>query len=154
MSRIFEEKAKPLPISRIMVWEAFKKVKSNKGSAGIDKVSLTMYEASLSDNLYKLWNRLASGSYFPPAVKEKEIMKDNGKIRKLGIPTVSDRVAQQVIKDYVDPRLEAEFHGSSFGYRPMRSAHQALSCVLLTRPRLSAAVTRMQENKPHTSAHL
>lgn len=129
MSRIFEEKAKPLPISRIMVWEAFKKVRSNKGSAGIDKVSLTEYEANLSDNLYKLWNRMASGSYFPPAVKEKEIKKDNGKIRKLGIPTVSDRVAQQVIKGYIEPRLEAEFHGNSFGYRPLRSAHQALSCV-------------------------
>lgn len=129
MRRIFEEKAKPIPISRKMVWEAYKKVRSNKGSAGIDKVSLTMYEANLSDNLYKLWNRLSSGSYFPPAVKEKQIKKDTGKIRKLGIPTVSDRVAQQVIKNYIEPRLEAEFHDSSYGYRPLRSAHQALTSV-------------------------
>ena len=129
MRRIFEEKAKPLPISRNKVWEAFKKVRSNKGSSGIDNVSITKYEADLSNNLYKLWNRMASGSYFPPAVKEKEIKKDNGKIRKLGIPTVSDRVAQQVIKDYIEPRLEKEFHSSSYGYRPSRSAHQALTSV-------------------------
>lgn len=129
MRRIFEEKAKPLPISREMVLEAFKKVKSNKGSAGVDKVSIQEFELNLSDNLYKLWNRMASGSYFPPAVKEKEIEKDNGKIRKLGIPTVSDRIAQQVIKNYIEPRLEKEFHSSSFGYRPLKSAHQALTCV-------------------------
>lgn len=129
MRRMFEEKAKPLPISRDMVWRAFKKVKSNKGSAGIDNVSIIKYEANLSDNLYKLWNRMASGSYFPPAVKEKEIKKDNGKTRKLGIPTVSDRIAQQVIKDYIEPRLEEEFHPSSYGYRPLKSAHQALTCV-------------------------
>ena len=110
---IFEEKAKPLPISREMVWEAFRKVKSNKGSAGIDRINLQKYEENLSGNLYKLWNRLASGSYFPPAVKEKEIKKDDGKVRKLGIPTVSDRIAQQVIKSYIEPRLEEEFHPSS-----------------------------------------
>lgn len=129
MRRMFEEKAKPLPISREQVLEAFKKVKSNKGSAGIDKVSLQEFEGRLPDNLYKLWNRLASGSYFPPAVKEKEIKKDNGKVRKLGIPTVADRIAQQVIKDYIEPRLEKGFHESSFGYRPLKSAHQALTCV-------------------------
>ena len=129
MRRIFEEESKPLPISRKQVWEAFKKVKSNKGSAGIDKVSIQEFEENLSGNLYKLWNRLASGSYFPPAVKEKEIKKDNGKVRKLGIPTVSDRIAQQVVKDYIEPRLEREFHESSFGYRPLKSAHQALSRV-------------------------
>ena len=131
MRRIFEEKAKPLPISREMVWEAYKKVRSNKGSSGVDGQSIALFEVKLSDNLYKLWNRLASGSYFPPAVKEKEIKKDNGKIRKLGIPTVSDRVAQQVIKDYIEPRLEKEFHESSYGYRPLKSAHQALASVRL-----------------------
>jgi len=129
MRRIFEEKAKPLPISREMVKLAYVKVKSNKGSAGIDGQSIALFEAKLSNNLYKLWNRMASGSYFPPAVKEKAIKKDNGKIRKLGIPTVSDRVAQQVIKDYIEPRLEEEFHASSFGYRPLKSAHQALATV-------------------------
>jgi len=129
MRRIFEEKAKPLPISKEMVLAAFKKVKSNKGSAGIDRVNLQMFEEKLSDNLYKLWNRLASGSYFPPAVKEKEIKKDNGKVRKLGIPTVSDRIAQQVIKDFIEPRLEKVFHSSSYGYRPLKNAHQALVAV-------------------------
>ena len=129
MRRMFEEKAKPIPISREMVWEAFRKVRANKGSAGLDEVSIQEYELNIPDNLYKLWNRMASGSYFPPAVMEKEIKKDNGKTRKLGIPTVADRVAQQVIKDYIEPRLEKEFHESSFGYRPLKSAHQALTCV-------------------------
>jgi group II intron reverse transcriptase/maturase len=129
MRRIFEEKAKPIPISREVVLKAYKKVRKNKGGSGIDNVSIEKYESDLSNNLYKLWNRLASGSYFPPAVKEKKIKKDNGKIRRLGIPTVSDRVAQQVIKDLIEPRLEAEFHSSSFGYRPLKSAHQALTCV-------------------------
>lgn len=127
MRMIFEEKTKPLPISKEMVWKAYKKVKSNKGSAGIDGQSIALFEARLSGNLYKLWNRMASGSYFPPAVKEKDIEKDNGEIRKLGIPTVADRVAQQVVKEYIEPRLEKEFHDSSYGYRPLKSAHQALA---------------------------
>ncbi len=126
---MFKEKARPIPITGIMVEDAFRKVKSNKGSAGIDKISISQFEEKLSDNLYKIWNRLSSGSYFPPAVKEQEIKKDNGKTRKLGIPTVSDRVAQQVIKDYLEPRLEESFHDSSYGYRPFRSAHQALESV-------------------------
>jgi len=129
MRKIFEEKTKPLPISKEMVWKAYKKVKSNKGGAGVDKVSIAQYEENLSGNLYKLWNRLASGSYFPPAVREHEIKKDNGKMRKLGIPTVSDRIAQQVIKELIELRLEQEFHESSYGYRPLRSAHQALNSV-------------------------
>ncbi|MCF8302009.1 MAG: group II intron reverse transcriptase/maturase [Bacteroidales bacterium] len=129
MRRIFNEKTKPLPISKEMVWKAYKKVRSNKGSAGVDNESIQKFEENLSDNLYKLWNRLASGSYFPPAVKEQEINKDNGKKRKLGIPTVSDRIAQQVIKEYLEPRLEKEFHESSYGYRPFRNAHQALTKV-------------------------
>jgi group II intron reverse transcriptase/maturase len=129
MRRIFEEKAKPLPITERMVVEAFKKVNNNGGGAGIDNVSLTAYKLNLSNNLYKLWNRLSSGSYFPPAVKEHEIDKSDGKKRKLGIPTVEDRIAQQVIKDYLEARFEAVFHDNSYGYRPLRSAHQALSCV-------------------------
>jgi group II intron reverse transcriptase/maturase len=129
MSRIFEEKARPLPISKGMVWQAFKKVKSNKGSAGVDNVSIQKFEEDLENNLYKLWNRLASGSYFPPSVKEVEIPKDKGKTRKLGIPTVADRIGQQVVKNLIEPRLEKEFHNSSYGYRPSRSAHQALLLV-------------------------
>jgi group II intron reverse transcriptase/maturase len=126
---MFEEKARPIPITGKMVENAFKKVKENRGVAGIDKVSITQFEEKLSDNLYKIWNRLSSGSYFPPALKEQEIEKDNGKTRKLEIPTVADRIAQQVIKNYLEPRLEAVFHDSSYGYRPLKSAHQALTIV-------------------------
>jgi len=91
--------AKSIPITKQMVWESYKKVKANKGSAGVDGVSLQQFEEKLSNNLYKVWNRLSSGSYFPPAVKEVEIpKKDTGK-RLLGIPTVGDRVAQMVVKD-------------------------------------------------------
>ena len=129
MRMMFEEKARPLPITGKMVQDAFKKVRANQGGAGIDKVSLTQFEEKLSENLYKIWNRLSSGSYFPPAVREHEIKKDNGKTRKLGIPTVGDRIAQQVIKDYLEPRLEAVFHKNSYGYRPLKSAHQALASV-------------------------
>ena len=109
-----------------MVWNAYKKVRANRGSAGIDGESLKDFEACLENNLYKVWNRLSSGTYFPPPVKEVEIAKTDGKIRKLGIPTVSDRVAQMVLKDYLEPRMESVFHESSFGYRPSRSAHDAL----------------------------
>ena len=126
---IFEEKTRPLPISGEMVERAYRKVRSNGGSAGIDGVSLADYESNLSANLYKLWNRMSSGSYFPPAVKEQEIAKSDGKKRKLGIPTVNDRVAQQVVKDYLEERFENIFHDHSYGYRPLKSAHQALTCV-------------------------
>lgn len=129
MSRIFKEKAKPLPISKQQVWEAYKRVKSNKGSSGVDKVSIDIFDIDLENNLYKLWNRLASGSYFPPSVKEVEIPKSNGKKRLLGIPTVGDRICQQVIKDLIEPKLDREFDCSSYGYRPLKSAHQALSVV-------------------------
>ena len=126
---IFEEKARPIPITREMVVSAFKKVNSNGGSSGIDNISLSSYKLNLSKNLYKLWNRMSSGSYFPPAVKEQEIDKSDGKKRKLGIPTVEDRVAQQVIKDYLEARFEVVFHDNSYGYRPLRRAHQALTSV-------------------------
>jgi group II intron reverse transcriptase/maturase len=129
MRRIFEEKARPLPVTEQMVVSAYEKVRSKGGGAGIDNVSLSDYRLKLPDNLYKLWNRMSSGSYFPPAVKEHEIDKSDGKKRKLGIPTVEDRIAQQVIKDYLETRLENIFHENSYGYRPLRSAHQALSCV-------------------------
>jgi group II intron reverse transcriptase/maturase len=126
---IFEEKTRPLPITTKMVEDAYRKVSSNGGSTGIDNVSLTDFNTNLSGNLYKIWNRLSSGSYFPPAVKECEIDKSDGKKRKLGIPTVGDRIAQQVVKDYLEQRFENLFHDNSYGYRPLRSAHQALTSV-------------------------
>ena len=89
---------KSIPITKRMIWESYKKVRKNKGAAGIDDETIAMYEERLEDNLYILWNRMSSGSYFPPPVLEVEIAKDDGRKRKLGIPTVNDRVAQQVIK--------------------------------------------------------
>jgi len=120
---------KSIPISRQEVWQAYKKVRSNKGSAGVDAVSMEEYDANRSKHLYKLWNRMASGSYFPPPVKEVEIPKKDGKVRKLGIPTISDRVGQMVIKQMLEPRLEKIFSNNSYGYRPHKNAHQALEEV-------------------------
>jgi len=129
MNLLFETESKTVPITKEMVRAAYRKVKSNKGSAGVDRESLEEFQQDLSGNLYKIWNRLASGSYHPQPVKEVEIPKANGGKRKLGIPTVSDRIAQQVIKSYLEPRLEAVFHEDSYGYRPLKSAHQAIKQV-------------------------
>lgn len=118
-----------VPVSRQMVWAAYKKVRSNHGSAGVDGVSMEEFDAHKSKHLYKLWNRMASGSYFPPAVKEVEIPKKDGKIRKLGIPTISDRVGQMVVKDYLESRFEKIFSTNSYGYRPGKNAHMALEQV-------------------------
>ncbi len=115
-------RTKSVPITKEMVWESYKKVKSNGGSAGIDHQSLSEFDRVRSKELYKLWNRLASGSYFAPAVKRVTIPKAGGKTRPLGIPTVSDRIAQQVVKRYLEPRLESIFSENSYGYRPNRSA--------------------------------
>src|SRR5690606_21248675 len=104
----------------------YKKVKSKKGSAGVDGQSLQEFRENLSGNLYKIWNRMTSGSYFPSVVKEVRIAKKTGGSRSLGIPTVSDRIAQQVIKSYLEPKVESSFHQDSYGYRPRKSAHQAL----------------------------
>ena len=120
---------KSIPISRQMIWTAYKKVRANKGGAGVDSVSIDEFDADRSKHLYKLWNRMASGSYFPPPVKEVEIPKKDGSVRKLGIPTISDRVGQMVIKEYIEPRLEKIFSPNSFGYRPGKNAHQALEQV-------------------------
>ncbi len=120
---------KSVPVSREMIWAAYKKVKANKGSAGIDEISMEEFDADRSKHLYKLWNRMASGSYFPPPVKAVEIPKKDGKTRKLGIPTIADRIGQTVIKDYLEPRFEKLFSTSSYGYRPNRNAHQALESV-------------------------
>lgn len=114
------------PITRKMVIEAYSKVKSNAGSAGIDGQSLAEYAENLSANLYKLWNRMTSGSYFPSPVKEVKIPKSSGGTRSLGIPTVEDRIAQQVVKSVLEPAVENRFHSDSFGYRPGRNAHMAL----------------------------
>lgn len=108
------------------MWEAWKCIKANDGCPGIDGITLEQYEADLKDNLYKLWNRLASGSYFPSAVKRVEIPKADGSLRPLGIPTVEDRIAQMVVKHVLEPTLDAIFHPDSYGYRPGRSAIDAV----------------------------
>jgi RNA-directed DNA polymerase len=118
--------AKPFCISRHIVWEAYKKVKANGGAAGVDEESIEEFEKDLKDNLYKLWNRMSSGSYFPPPVKTVEIPKSDGKKRKLGIPTVSDRIAQMVVKLYLEPEIDPHFHLDSYGYRPGKSAIDAV----------------------------
>ncbi len=117
---------KSQPISKRQVWEAYLQIRNNGKSAGIDKVDLDKFKSQLSGNLYKLWNRMSSGSYFPQPVKEVEIPKKDGTKRSLGIPTVLDRVAQMVVKQHLEPVLELEFHRNSFGYRPGKSAHNAL----------------------------
>ena len=94
---------KPFVIAKREVWEAYQQVKANRGSAGIDEETIAMFEQNLSRNLYKLWNRMSSGSYFPPPVKQVEIPKAKGGTRKLGIPTVSDRIAQTVVKRAIEP---------------------------------------------------
>lgn len=109
-----------------MVWNSYLKVVAKNGGAGIDHESIDQFNEKKGDNLYKLWNRMTSGSYFPPQVRTVFIPKKQGGLRPLGIPTVSDRIAQGVVKDYLEPMMEASFHHSSFGYRPGRSAHDAL----------------------------
>lgn len=120
------DKAKPFNISKRAVWEAFKKVRANKGAAGVDDESIADFEANLEDNLYKLWNRMASGTYFPPPVRAVEIPKKGGGKRVLGVPTVADRVAQTVVRDAFEPSVEPYFLKDSYGYRPGKSAIQAL----------------------------
>lgn len=117
---------KPFEISKHDVIRAWKLVKANKGAAGVDGETIEQFELDLKGNLYKLWNRMSSGSYFPPAVRTVAIPKKTGGERKLGIPTVSDRVAQMVAKLHFEPLVEPYFHMDSYGYRPNKSAHQAL----------------------------
>jgi RNA-directed DNA polymerase len=118
--------AKPFDIPKRDVWEAFKHVKANQGAAGVDGQSLQDFEVRLADNLYKLWNRLSSGSYMPPPVRRVDIPKANGGTRPLGIPTVADRIAQEVVRRRLEPLLEPLFHADSYGYRPRRSAIDAV----------------------------
>lgn len=119
--------AKSFGITKRMVLEAYRHVKANQGAAGIDGQSLGLLEANLSSNLYKLWNRLASGSYFPPAVKQVEIEKKDGGVQMLGVPTVADRIAQVVIKSRIEATLDPLFHPDSYGYRPGKSMQEALA---------------------------
>lgn len=118
---------KPYCIAKRAVWDAYQQVKANRGAAGIDDEPIAMFEHDLSRNLYKLWNRMSSGSYFPPPVKQVEIPKAKGGMRKLGIPTGSDRIAQTVVKRIIEPVLEPIFHPDSYGYRPGKSAKQAIA---------------------------
>ncbi|MGF6758862.1 group II intron reverse transcriptase/maturase [Paraburkholderia sp. GAS42] len=118
---------KPYCIAKRTVWEAYQLVKANRGAAGVDDETIAMFEQNLSGNLYKLWNRMSSGSYFPPPVKQVEIPKAKGGTRKLGVPTVSDRVAQTVAKLMIEPILDPVFHPDSYGYRPGKSAKQAIA---------------------------
>jgi len=126
------KQTKPIEISKHEVVEAYKRVKANKGSAGIDQQSIKDFDADKRNNLYKLWNRLSSGSYMPPPVLRVEIPKGDGGTRALGIPTITDRIAQMVVKQRIEPELEKHFHPNSYGYRPDKSA---LEAVALTRQR-------------------
>jgi RNA-directed DNA polymerase len=123
---VSEPKPKSFVISKWVVWEAYRRVKENKGGAGVDGESMAEFEQDLKGNLYKLWNRLSSGSYFPPPVRAVEIPKRDGSSRTLGIPTVADRIAQTVVRLYLEPSVEPVFHEDSYGYRPGRSAHDAV----------------------------
>ncbi len=123
---------KPFTIPRTWVWQAYKQVRSNKGAAGVDGVDLDEFDANLKPNLYRIWNRLSSGSYMPPPVLQVEIPKASGGIRTLGVPTIADRVAQTVVKERLEAILDPLFHADSYGYRPGKSARQA---VAVTRQR-------------------
>jgi RNA-directed DNA polymerase len=119
---------RPFDISKQEVWEAYKKVKANKGAPGVDEVPLAEFEADLKDNLYKIWNRMSSGSYFPPPVKAVEIPKPHGGgVRVLGVPTVADRIAQTVAAARLEKAAEPKFHPDSYGYRPRRGAKDAVA---------------------------
>jgi RNA-directed DNA polymerase len=120
------QEAKSFKISKHLVWKAWLKVKSNQGSAGVDRQKIADFEKDLRNNLYQIWNRMSSGSYLPPAVKLVMIPKSGGGERPLGVPTVTDRVAQMTVVLALEPTLEPHFHMDSYGYRPNKSAHQAL----------------------------
>ena len=120
------KQTKPYKISKLKLWEAYQLVRRNGGAAGIDGMTLEKLAEREKDLLYKLWNRMSSGSYFPKAVRRVEIPKKSGGTRALGIPTVLDRIAQMTARIYLEPILEPQFHPDSYGYRPRKSAHQAL----------------------------
>lgn len=119
---------KPFEISKREVWQAYLKVKANEGAPGLDGVTLEEFEKDLKNNLFKIWNRMSSGSYFPPPVKAVEIPKPHGGgTRMLGVPTVADRIAQTVVAAHLEQRVEPVFHPDSYGYRPNRSALDAVA---------------------------
>lgn len=122
-------KPKSFVISKKSVRLAYQRVKANRGGCGVDKMSLKDFEDNLQDNLYKIWNRMSSGCYFPPPVRRVDIPKANGETRPLGIPTVGDRIAQMVVKMDLEPKLEPIFHAWSYGYRPGRSALEAVGAA-------------------------
>ena len=121
--------ARPFVISKRLVWQAWQLVRANRGAAGVDEESLAVFERNLKSNLYKLWNRMSSGSYFPLPVREVLIPKKSGGERPLGIPTVTDRVAQMVAKLVLEPHVDPHFHEDSYAYRPGKSAHQAIAAT-------------------------
>ena len=123
---------KPFDIDKMQVFEAYKAVKSNAGAAGVDGQTIEQFEADLKSNLYKIWNRMSSGSYFPPPVRAVCIPKKSGGDRILGVPTVADRVAQMVVKQVIEPNLDPVFLADSYAYRPRKSA---LDAVGVTRER-------------------
>ena len=124
-----EHGTKPVPITLKMVKDAYYKVRRGGKAVGIDGETWKQFDEKLEDNLYVIWNRLASGTYHPVAVRETEIPKKDGSKRKLGIPTVRDRIAQSVVKDYMEEKIDKQFHGNSYGYRPLKGAKQALEQV-------------------------
>lgn len=119
--------AKAFDIPKTLVWDAYHDVKKSGGGPGVDRQSMEDFESALKNNLYKIWNRLSSGSYFPPPVLRVEIPKSDGGVRELGIPTIRDRIAQATVKRYLEPLVEPYFHEDSFGYRPGRSALDAVA---------------------------
>jgi len=123
------KQAKPFCITKRQIWEAYKRVKANKGAAGVDGQTIEAFERDLKNNLYKLWNRMSSGSYFASPVLRVEIPKSDGGVRPLGIPTVTDRIAQMVAKECLEPELEKQFHSDSYGYRPGKSALDAVGAA-------------------------
>ena len=144
---------KPFIISKQLVYDAWKAVKANAGAAGMDRQTIDDFETDLQNNLYRLWNRMSSGAYFPPPVKAVAIPKKNGGTRILGIPTVTDRVAQMVVKMVLEPILEPIFLPDSYGYRPQKSALDAIS---ITRQRcwkynwvLEFDIRGLFDNIPH-----
>ncbi len=121
-------KDKSFAIPKSLVWEAWRQVRANKGAPGVDGQDLDEFEADLKNQLYRIWNRMSSGTWFPPPVRAVEIPKPHGDgVRMLGVPTIADRVAQTVVAMHLEPLVEPRFHPDSYGYRPGRSAHDALA---------------------------
>ena len=140
--------AKPFDIPKQLVWDAYQRVKANRGAAGVDGVSLAAFETDLKSNLYKVWNRMASGSYHPPPVRLVEIPKATGGTRPLGIPTVADRVAQTVVTMVLEPLVEPHFHPDSYGYRPGRRGRRGATPLRYSTFQLAADLVLGEEIGP------